>query len=170
MPHAASVELVSERVEEGVEDRIRLGENWKNLREETSTSMRTWIKWEFITICGLFCILILATVLNCAISDNRDTATMLKQSPHGARHTRGQTIRQAVNKQTNKPQTLFTHVDRIFHQNKTIAHHSQLRGHDLHVLEAGVDAHEDVGAPAHQHDPQRPTGVELETNNSLVCY
>lgn len=40
-------------------------------------------------------------------------------------------------------------------------HHPELWREHLHVLKAGVDAHEDVRAPAHQHDPQRQIGVKL---------
>lgn len=52
--------------------------------------------------------------------------------------------------------------------NGVSAHHSQFRRHNLDVLEAGVDAHEDVGAPAHQHDPQGHTGVKLESKVHCV--
>lgn len=38
VPHAASVELISKRVEESVEDGICLCHNWKHLRAETSIS------------------------------------------------------------------------------------------------------------------------------------
>lgn len=37
VPHAAPVELVSKRVEEGVEDGVRLCQNWKHLRTETKS-------------------------------------------------------------------------------------------------------------------------------------
>lgn len=46
--------------------------------------------------------------------------------------------------------------------NWIISHHSQLWRNNLDVLEAGIDAHEDVRTPAHQHHPQRQTGVELQ--------
>lgn len=46
--------------------------------------------------------------------------------------------------------------------NKRSAHHPQFGRDEFHIIKAGVDAHADVGAPAHQHHPHGQTGIELE--------
>lgn len=48
VPHAASVELISKWVEEGIEDGVRLCHNWKHLRTET----KSCIMCKVVQSCG----------------------------------------------------------------------------------------------------------------------